>query len=94
MGLIIYLRYASYIFKSLILLVYGMHIHVHVLMRDEKEEKIRKQGQTNKAKQHSTLTAVTFPCTYTRTYLLLRVQEPTTSGICTNFQICYNYSGS
>ena len=31
-------------------------------MRDEKEEEISKQGQTNyKAKQHSTPKAVTFP---------------------------------
>ena len=35
--------------------------HVHVLMSDEKEER-SKQGQTNnKAKQHSTPKAVTFP---------------------------------
>ena len=32
-------------------------IHVHVLMRDEKEER-NKQGQTNKARQHSTPKAV------------------------------------
>ena len=36
-----------------------IHVHVHVLMRDEKEEK--KEGQTNKAKEHSTPKAVTFP---------------------------------
>ena len=36
-------------------------VYVHVLMRDEKEEK-KKQGQTNnKSKQHSTPKAVTFP---------------------------------
>ena len=36
-------------------------LHVHVLMRDEKEER-SKQGQTNnKAKQHGTPKAVTFP---------------------------------
>ena len=36
-------------------------LHVHVLVRDEKEER-SKQGQTNnKAKQHSTPRAVTFP---------------------------------
>ena len=40
------------------MLVYT-HVHVHVLMRDEEG---RKQGQTNnKAKQNSTLKAVTFP---------------------------------
>ena len=38
-----------------------IHAHVHVLMRDEKEGR-SKQGQTNnKAKQHSTPKAVTFP---------------------------------
>ena len=38
----------------------GNH-EVHVLMRDEKKER-SKQGQTNnKAKQHSTPKAVTFP---------------------------------
>ena len=36
---------------------------VHVLMRDEKEE--RKKQANNKAKQHSTPKAVTFPCTAT-----------------------------
>ena len=36
-------------------------VDVHVLVRDEKEER-SKQGQTNnKAKQHSTPKAVTFP---------------------------------
>ena len=30
-------------------------------MRDEKEKRSNKQGQTNKAKQHSTPKAVTFP---------------------------------
>ena len=35
--------------------------YVHVLMRDDKEER-NKQGQTNnKAKQHSTPKSVTFP---------------------------------
>ena len=39
-----------------------MILRVHVLMRDEKEEKRKKQGQTNnKANQHSTPKAVTFP---------------------------------
>ena len=36
-----------------------MYIHVHVLMRDEKEG--RKKQTNNKAKQHSTPKAVTFP---------------------------------
>ena len=37
-------------------------IHVHVLMRDERRKEERsKQDQTNKAKQHSTPKAVTFP---------------------------------
>ena len=38
-------------------------LHVHVLMRDERRKEERsKQGQTdNKAKQHSTPKAVTFP---------------------------------
>ena len=37
------------------------YIHVHVLMRDEKEGG-KQQGQTNnKVKQHSTPKAVTFP---------------------------------
>ena len=49
--------------------------YVHVLMRDEKEER-SKQGQTNnKAKQHSTSKAVTFP----KKNVLPRVGlEPTT----------------
>ena len=37
------------------------------LMKDEKEERKKqasKVKQTNKAKQHSTPKAVTFPCTY------------------------------
>ena len=34
---------------------------MHVLMRDEKEGRKGKQGQTNKAKQHSTPKVVTFP---------------------------------
>ena len=39
---------------------FPVSVRVHVLMRDEKEE--RKQEQTNnKAKQHSTPKAVTFP---------------------------------
>ena len=40
-----------------------MREHIHVLMRDERRKEERsKQGQTNnKAKQHSTLKAVTFP---------------------------------
>ena len=40
---------------------------VHVLMRDEKEERkkqARSNKQTNKAKQHSTPKAVTCTCTY------------------------------
>ena len=38
-----------------------MYNHIDILMRDEKEER-SKQGQTNnKAKQHSTPKAVTFP---------------------------------
>ena len=38
-------------------------LYIHVLMRDEKEEKkeVSKVKQTNKAKQHSTPKAVTFP---------------------------------
>ena len=42
-----------------------IYIYIQVLMRDEKEGKKSKQGQTNyKAKQHSTPKAVTFPkCT-------------------------------
>ena len=41
----------------------GIHVHVHVLMRVERRKEERsKQGQTNnKAKQHSTPKAVTFP---------------------------------
>ena len=39
-----------------------MYIHVHGLMRDERRKEGRsKQGQTNKAKQHSTPKAGTFP---------------------------------
>ena len=38
---------------------WDIHV-VHVLMRDEKEGS-SKQGQTNKAKQHSTPKVVTFP---------------------------------
>ena len=38
-----------------------VYVYLHVLMRDEKEER-SKQGQTNnKAKQHSTPNVVTFP---------------------------------
>ena len=37
-----------------------IHVYMHVLTRDEKEER-KKQGQTNKAKQHSTPKAVTSP---------------------------------
>ena len=40
------------------------HVHVHVSMRDEKEGKkkqARSNKQTNKAQQHSTPKAVTFP---------------------------------
>ena len=40
----------------------NVNFHVYIiiiLMRDEKEERI-KRGQTNKAKQHSTPKAVTF----------------------------------
>ena len=39
------------------------HIHnIHVLMRDERRKKeASKVKQTNKAKQHSTTKAVTFP---------------------------------
>ena len=41
--------------------VHTCTVHVHVLMRDEMEGR-SKQGQTNnKAKQHSTPKAVTFP---------------------------------
>ena len=41
----------------------NIYIHVHVLMRDERrKEETSKQDQTNnKAKQHSTPKAVTFP---------------------------------
>ena len=43
--------------------VYTLHVHIHVLMRDERrKEEISKQSQTNnQAKQHSTPKAVTFP---------------------------------
>ena len=43
--------------------IVGPHLHIHVLMRDERRKKERsKQGQTNnKAKQHSTPKGVTFP---------------------------------
>ena len=50
--------------------VYAAHVHVynyahvHVLMRHEKEgrkKEASKVKQTNKAKQHSTTKAVTFP---------------------------------
>ena len=41
--------------------MYMYVVYIHVLMRDKKEES-SKQGQTNnKAKQHSTPKAVTFP---------------------------------
>ena len=49
---------------SLCIILYAIqYIHVHVSMRDERRnEERRKQGQTdNKAKQHSTPKAVTFP---------------------------------
>ena len=40
----------------------NLHTHVYMLMRDEgRKEERSKQGYTNKAKQHSTLKAVTFP---------------------------------
>ena len=46
-------------------------VHVHVLMRDEKEGRKKQSQANNKAKQHSTLKIVTFP--------LPRVRlEPTT----------------
>ena len=48
---------------SLSLLPFTLH-YVHVLMRDEKEgrkKQARSNKQTNKAKQHSTSKAVTFP---------------------------------
>ena len=53
-----------------------MVIYNYVLMRDERRKEERsKQGQTNKAKQHSTPKAVTFP----KKYELPRVElEPTT----------------
>ena len=71
-----------------------MYIHIHVLMRDEKEE--RKKQQTNKAKQHSTPKAVTFPkknelplvglkpmtlytCTLARTYMYMYLPVMTSS---------------
>ena len=41
-----------------------LHILIHVLIRDEKEgrkKQARSNKQTNKAKQHSTPKAVTFP---------------------------------
>ena len=37
------------------------NLKLHVLMRDEKKKERSKQGQTNKAKQHSTPKVVTFP---------------------------------
>ena len=61
-----------------------MYMYIHVLMRDEKEGR-SKQGQTNnKAKKHSTPTAITYPrknelprvglestiCTYTYTCIV------------------------
>ena len=39
--------------------IHNIHVHVHVLMGDEKEG--RKKQTNNKAKQHSTPKAVTFP---------------------------------
>ena len=48
-------------FENKIYLLWGEVLYVHVLMRDEKEER-SKHGQTNnKAKQYSTPEAVTFP---------------------------------
>ena len=49
----------SLVSRRCIILTLG--VIIHVLMRDEKEER-SKQGQTNnKAKQHCTPKAVTFP---------------------------------
>ena len=48
------------------IIILGCHVHVHVLMRDEKEGR-KKRARSNKvnvqykAKQHSTPKAVTFP---------------------------------
>ena len=43
--------------------IYIIHVHVHVLMRDErrKEERSKQDQTNNKAKQHSTPKAVNFP---------------------------------
>ena len=53
-------------FPTVVLDTRGMefpyHLYVHVLMREERRKEERsKQGQTNKAKQHSTTKEVTFP---------------------------------
>ena len=53
--------FTSHVFKIPYL---RMKLHaqcVHVLMRDERKKQARSNKQTNKAKQHSTPTAVTFP---------------------------------
>ena len=54
LGQVIMLLFAGSLFPC------TLYLPVHVLMRDEKEERKKQARSTNKAKQHSTPKAVTF----------------------------------